>query len=156
MESSEGVEEYVRRLSHLKAEVVAQRHPGTFVIGADTMLCHDGQLIGKPGDREHAVSMLEQLNGRTHEVTSGFTVIAPGGDVETGVDTATVSMRKITASEISEYVDRVRPFAFAGAYAIQGEGANLVERVDGSVDTVIGMPMGQVSSALVKLGYGET
>ena len=118
------------------------------VIGADTMVVLDGKIFGKPRSASDGKHMLRQLSGRTHEVitaVSVWMVAAPNAeDVSLGfrtfADKSYVTFRDLTDEEITEYLRKGESFDKAGAYAIQGEGAALVDHYDGSLDTIIGLP----------------
>ena len=117
------------------------------VIGADTMVVLDGKIFGKPRSASDGKHMLRQLSGRTHEVitaVSVWMVAAPNAeDVSLGfrtfADKSYVTFRDLTDEEITEYLRKGESFDKAGAYAIQGEGAALVDHYDGSLDTIIGL-----------------
>ena len=130
---------YVRRLASAKAAAV---HAATdeLVIAADTTVEIDASILGKPRDNADAASMLRQLSGRTHRVHTGLAVLL--GDREQ-VDVCTTLVRFVTLDEatIQWYLATGEPLGKAGAYAIQGAGAALVSRIDGSVSNVIGLPL---------------
>lgn len=147
-------EEAAKKLAERKAgavvqEVLAQNYTGMLiVIGADTMVVLDGKIFGKPRSLSDAKHMLRQLSGRTHEVitaVSVWMVAAPNAeDVSLGfrtfADISRVTFRDLTDEEITDYLRKGESFDKAGAYAIQGEGAALVDHYDGSLDTIIGLP----------------
>lgn len=147
-------EEAAKKLAERKAgaviqEVLAENYIGMLiVIGADTMVVLDGKIFGKPRSASDGKHMLRQLSGRTHEVitaVSVWMVAAPNAeDVSLGfrtfADISHVTFRDLTDEEITEYLRKGESFDKAGAYAIQGEGAALVDHYDGSLDTIIGLP----------------
>lgn len=147
-------EEAAKKLAERKAgavvqEVLAQNYTGMLiVIGADTMVVLDGKIFGKPRSLSDAKHMLRSLSGRTHEVITAVSVwmiAAPAAeDISLGfrtfADTSRVTFRDLTDEEIADYLARGESFDKAGAYAIQGEGAKLVDHYDGSLDTIIGLP----------------
>ena len=147
-------EEAAKKLAERKAgaviqEVLAENYTGMLiVIGADTMVVLDGKIFGKPRSASDGKHMLRQLSGRTHEVitaVSVWMVAAPNTeDVSLGfrtfADISRVTFRDLTDEEITEYLRKGESFDKAGAYAIQGEGASLVDHYDGSLDTIIGLP----------------
>jgi septum formation protein len=143
----------VGRLAEAKAGAVAGRRPEAWVLGADTVVEIDGDVLGKPADPREAAGMLRRLSGREHRVFTGFTLLAPhgrarhGGTVESRVLFHDLSPRTIEA-----YVATGEPLDKAGSYAIQGRGAGLVARVDGSFTNVIGLPLGEVGAALQEAG----
>ena len=138
---------YVARLSLEKARAVAARWPGAFVIGSDTTISLDGKIVGKPEGEADARRILQRLSGRTHEVLTGVALVVPalpGGQAEEPrvlVERAEVTFRDLEPGEVDAYVAGGEPMGKAGAYAIQGDGATLVERVDGDRTTVIGLPV---------------
>lgn len=147
-------EEAAKKLAERKAgaviqEVLSENYTGMLiVIGADTMVVLDGKIFGKPRSLSDAKHMLRQLSGRTHEVITAVSVwmiAAPDAeDISLGfrtfADTSRVTFRDLTDEEIADYLARGESFDKAGAYAIQGEGAALVDHYDGSLDTIIGLP----------------
>ena len=147
-------EEAAKKLAERKAgaviqEGLAENYIGMLiVIGADTMVVLDGKIFGKPRSASDGKHMLRQLSGRTHEVitaVSVWMVAAPNAeDVSLGfrtfADISHVTFRDLTDEEITEYLRKGESFDKAGAYAIQGEGAALVDHYDGSLDTIIGLP----------------
>jgi septum formation protein len=133
----------VERLSRLKAEEVARRHPDGVIIGADTLVVLDGGILGKPLDADDAGRMLGLLSGRTHEVFTGFCLVEnPGGRSITDHVVTRVTFRKLTPAEIAAYVDSGSPMDKAGAYGIQDDfGAIFVEKIDGCFYNVVGFPL---------------
>ncbi len=115
---------------------------GRLVIGCDTDVVIEDHLIGKPEDEVRAREYLAQLSGRTHRVVSGLAVIGPGGDeVRTGVEETRVRFRSLTPGDIDRYLATGEWKGRAGGYAIQGRGSALVDRVEGDVANVIGLPI---------------
>lgn len=147
-------EEAAKKLAERKAgaviqEVLSENYTGMLiVIGADTMVVLDGKIFGKPRSASDGKHMLRSLSGRTHEVitaVSVWMVAAPNAeDVSLGfrtfADISRVTFRDLTDEEITDYLRKGESFDKAGAYAIQGEGASLVDHYDGSLDTIIGLP----------------
>lgn len=137
----ESPDDYVVRVATDKAMAVATRSPGAVVLAADTAVVADGVALGKPRDAAHAVELLTSLSGRSHRVLTAVVVVDPDGIVHTDVASATVTMAVSSAEELAWYVDTGEPLDKAGAYAVQGLGAALVERVEGDPTTVIGLPL---------------
>jgi septum formation protein len=131
--------EYVRRLASAKAVAVAAA-AGDLVIAADTTVDLESQILGKPVDDREAESMLRRLSGRTHRVHTGVAVRHNGQEL-TDVCTTQVTFVALDEAAIRWYVSTGEPMGKAGAYALQGAGAALVESVHGSVSNVIGLPM---------------
>ncbi len=128
-----------------KARAVARLlvGPGAVVLGADTEVVLDGELLGKPRDAAHAVVILERLRGRVHEVITGLALVeaGPGGRQETAAVTTRVRMARYDDGAIQAYVASGEPFDKAGAYAVQGLGGRLVAEVDGCYTNVVGLPV---------------
>jgi septum formation protein len=141
----ESAETYVRRLSETKARIVASQHPGRPVLGADTVVLVDGQILGKPRDAEDARRMLRLLSGRWHEVMTGVYLIGPseGGPDISGVVVTAVEFAPLSAAEIDWYVASGEPLDKA-AYGVQSLGSRFVTRVDGSYSNVVGLPIAEV------------
>ena len=139
---------YTERLARAKAEHV----PGDYVIGADTTVVLDGQLLEKPVDRADAVRMLTLLQGRTHEVVTSVALVA-SGVTHTATDITHVMFRPADRALLEAYVDTGEPMDKAGAYGIQGYGAALVERVEGDFFSVMGLPVRLVLQLLAEAGW---
>lgn len=148
---------YVRRCAVEKASVVSNRlhaldpSGDVVVIGADTTVDLDGKIFGQPTDQREAAAMLHQLSGRTHRVHTAVS-IQRGDRHAAGIDTALVTMVPITQDLLAWYLKTGESLGKAGAYAAQGQGSVLVERVDGNLATVIGLPVGLVSELGVEVG----
>jgi septum formation protein len=144
---------YVERLAGEKS--VAVLSPDSVVIGADTVVVHEGRLMGKPGHPEEARSMLRRIQGDTHEVFTGVAASVMDGSsaiTQSVVDTTTVTMLPMTEEEIDDYVSSGEPIGKAGAYALQGLGGLYVEAVTGSPFTVIGLPIHLLPRLLSRVG----
>ncbi len=139
--------------AQLKARAVAQQHPDSMVIGADTIVVLDGKLFGKPRDREDAEKMLAQLGGRQHEVITGVCLLHRTLDTEiTFAETTRVWMSSLTHPQITEYLGKINPLDKAGGYAIQEHGAGIVKRIEGSYSNVVGLPIERLRATLERLG----
>lgn len=138
-------------LARAKATDVAMRHVGAVVIGADTLVDLDGDVLNKPRDREDAARMLSLLAGRTHRVHTGIAVVK-GGVCISEVVTARVTLRAVSLPQIEAYVATGEPLDKAGAYAAQGLGAALIERVEGSYLCVVGLPLLALRALLRTVG----
>jgi septum formation protein len=145
--------EMARELSLGKARAAAQKHRDAIIIAADTIVVLGDIILGKPHANTEAGEMLRALNGKTHLVITGFTVL----DTETGkvlsrsVETR-VCMRRSTLKEIDSYVRTKEPLDKAGGYAIQGRGAVLVERIEGDFSNVVGLPLSALAESLKEFG----
>ncbi len=132
-----------------KAEAVSERFPEAVVLAADTLVLLGETVLSKPADRGEAARMLASLNGRSHEV---FTAVAirqagRGKSVDLTVTTA-VQFRNLSPDEQADYHARIDPMDKAGAYAAQDHGALIIDRIEGSMSNVIGLPMDEVADAL--------
>lgn len=140
-------------LGRLKARDVAARHPGAFVLGADTLVTIDGLILGKPRDRADAARMLRLLRGRAHQVATGVALVTPGGETHTLVEVATVTMHPFTDVTISAYLATDEPYDKAGSYAAQGAGSALVAAIAGCYTCVVGLPVCRVAALLRAASY---
>lgn len=150
-------EEASVHIAHRKASAVARsdeylaNHRGLPVLAADTMVVLDGEVIGKPGNRAEAVSILSRLSGRIHRVVTGVALL-DGGEEQVFHDVTEVEFHDISSSDISHYVDRYKPFDKAGAYAIQEWiGVVGIRRINGDFYNVMGLPVSRVLSALSRV-----
>lgn len=153
----ESPERHVERLSRSKAQWVGARFPERLVLGGDTIVTLDGEILGKPENRGQAEEMLLRLQGRTHRVMSGLTVVTPkGGEdahgVFSGASVTAVTFRRVPATHIRAYVRTGEPLDKAGAYGIQGMGATFVEKVEGDYSGVVGLPVSLLVRLLERAG----
>jgi septum formation protein len=153
------VEENVMAISRQKAEAVLRTLPeadaNAVVLGSDTTVLLDGAALGKPGDFGHAFEMLSALQGRRHEVLTGFCLLHDGNSVMNYART-TVEFGVITPGEITRYIETMKPFDKAGAYGIQDPLlACFVTRIDGCYYNVVGLPVSKVYAALKPLFPSE-
>jgi len=143
--------EQVQTLAAEKARHVASRTKHGLVIGADTIIVRKGKVIGKPRTRSEAVKILKELSGTTHSVFTGLAVVdAATGRSSVDYVKTSVKMKKLTQKEIEAYVSTGESFGKAGAYAAQGKGAILIERVDGCYCNVVGLPLPKLGDMLKK------
>jgi septum formation protein len=154
-EVGETPSEYVMRVARDKARWVAryvEEHalPARPVLGADTEVVLDGEILGKPADGAHAREMLRRLAGRSHEVLSAVCVVN-GAREHTALSTSRVTFRPLTQAEITQYWDTGEPSGKAGGYAIQGRAAGFIVRLEGSYSGVMGLPLYEVAEILRKL-----
>ncbi len=135
-------EDLVMAHARSKGQAVAQKHPKALVISADTIVVHDGMVLGKPEDEEDAYRMLRRLSGETHEVMTAFGLFLQEYDqMHLERITTAVSFRPLRDEEILEYIGTGEPFDKAGAYAIQGQGAIFIKKINGSYLNVVGFPL---------------
>lgn len=134
--------EYAKRLALAKAKSVAQKYPGCLVIGADTVVDFNGQIIGKPGDAKEAEQITKKLFSAPHKVITAIAIIRFSDNTElVASDSTTVYPRKLTAEQIAEHIKSESWRDKAGAYAIQKSGDEFIERIEGSLTNVMGLPM---------------
>lgn len=154
-------EEIVAELAAVKAEDIAERSGGDIiVIGADTMVAVNGQILGKPRDIEDAKRMLRLLGGNIHKVYTGVSVIIKDMSSTSGlrertvnfVESTDVLVKPLTEEQIAAYVATGEPFDKAGGYAIQGRFAVNIERIDGDYNNIVGFPISRLYSTLLKEG----
>src|SRR2546428_4706532 len=147
----EAPDRYVTRLSRAKAEAVLARAPGELILAADTTVVLDGAIFEKPTSPAHAVEMLSRLQGQTHEVMTAVAV-ARGGDLAQALDVSRVTFRPADPPTLEAYVATGEPLDKAGAYAIPGLGAPLIERVEGDFFGVMGLPLRLALDLLARFG----
>ncbi len=145
--------ELARALSLEKAKSVAGKYNNAIIIAADTFVIIRGQILGKPHTEEEAKRMLVLLDGATHSVITGFTILDTdtGKKISRSVETK-VTFKKLTEKEIDAYVKTKEPLDKAGAYAIQGLGSILVKRIEGDYFNVIGLPLCPLVECLAEFG----
>ncbi len=154
--ATESPNDYVHRVARDKAQaglasLNANDRDAAIVLGADTEVVLDGDVFGKPADVDDAIAMLRRLSGRTHEVISS--VWLAGAERELGdACISRVRFAKLDEASIAAYVASGEPFGKAGAYAIQGRGATLIEHLEGSYSGVMGLPLFETSRLLKNVG----
>jgi septum formation protein len=147
--------EHVARLSLLKAREVAAKVGKGTVIGADTVVVLDGDIMGKPVSEDDAFAMLSRLQGRTHTVYTGFALHdAESGRETSGFETTEVTIRPMDPGLIRDYIATGEPLDKAGAYGIQGYGAVLVPAIHGCYFNVMGLPLSRLMEALFSFTNG--
>jgi len=144
--------ELVCMLARKKAEAVFADNPASVVLAADTVVCIDNTILGKPKDRDEAFNMLKLLSGRRHEVFTGYCVLHSGKEI-CGFERTSVYFRQLDDDMINKYIETGEPFDKAGAYGIQGKGALLVERIDGDYFNVVGLPVSRIFQDNKELFY---
>ena len=147
--AGEPAERYVLRLAREKAEAVQVRHSNVTVLAADTSVVLDGEVLGKPATTDEALEMLRRLSGRRHQV---MTAVAVAGAGERLI-TAAVTFAPADEAALRWYVSTGEPMDKAGAYAVQGIGGFLVERIEGSHSAVVGLPLVETVALLRESGY---
>jgi len=144
---------YVKRISLAKAAAVAEMYPDAWVLGADTIVAIDNQILGKPDDERSAEKMIRLLRGRKHDVFTGFSLVRKTEAIlEQGVVRSAVVFREVSDEEISWYVRSDEPYDKAGGYAVQGRGSLFIREIRGSHSNVIGLPLSELFDTLKKIG----
>jgi len=134
-----------------KAMSIAQTRPDAVVVGADTLVALEHQIIGKPADLGEAARMLERLSGRTHEVCSAVAIYQQAaGRSAVFHETSRVRFHRLSNATIENYLAKVGPLDKAGAYAAQGTGAEIIAKIQGSFTNVVGLPMEKTVAELAK------
>jgi septum formation protein len=136
-----------------KAAPVSDMWPDAVVLAADTLVAVDGQVLGKPTDFEHAIDILQRLSGRAHEVWTAVRIVNRArGKSQSFYEVSRVHFRTLSEGAIRNYLAKINPLDKAGAYAAQGEGQDIIERIDGSYTNVVGLPMERTARALAAFG----
>src|SRR6266702_869234 len=139
--------------AYRKARAVAKKFPDALVLGADTVVSLENALFGKPSTLEAAYEMLEKLQGRTHVVVTGICLLHLRSHRQRiFAESTAVTFRPLDAVKIRRYLTRVNPLDKAGAYAIQENSDQIIERVSGSYSNVVGLPMERLSAELRSWG----
>ncbi len=146
---------HVERLAREKARAVATLRPDALVLAGDTVVVHDGRILGKPAHGDEAVAMLMALSGREHQVLSGLALAVPGrpAALHSRVDATDVRFRRFDQAEARAYVATGEPMDKAGAYGIQGRGGALVTGITGDYTTVVGLPISGLVELLHAAGW---
>ena len=144
---------YVRKLAECKADIVAAAYPDHWVIGADTIVLIDKDILGKPSSDHEARKMLRRLSAKTHQVLTGYCVCCKNRERFFSETVSTdVCFKDLSAPEIEWYIHSGEPFDKAGSYAIQGLGTFLVKRINGSYTNVVGLPVCEIVEFLIHEG----
>ena len=141
--SGETPDDYVLRLARTKAQVIAEKNSVSIVLGADTTVVIDGNIIGKPSDLDDAREMIKLLSGKEHEVLTGVAIVA-GGKTLSGVQRTLVKFVEMDAEEIDFLVAEGEPLDKAGGYAVQAQAALFIEYINGDYWNVVGLPINLV------------
>lgn len=144
---------FVHRMAVAKAESIGRQHPEAFIIGADTIICKRGKIIGKPENPDHALQTLQRLQGTSHHVITGLCLHLQISSLTIPiVKKTTIHFGSFSDTILRAYVRTGEPLDKAGAYALQGTGGFLVEKIDGSCSNAIGLPMNQLVRLLLEHG----
>ncbi len=142
---------YAERLAREKALSISRKRPNQAILGADTVVVIDNQILGKPADQADAVRMLRLLSGRTHQVITAICLVV-NGEAKVASETTSVVMCDISSAEIQSYVASGEPMDKAGAYAIQGMASRWIPRIEGDYSNVVGLPVARVYRMLQQAG----
>ena len=144
----------VERIAIEKASVIKERHPGSLIVAADTLIFHEGKPIGKPFDIRHAHEILSLLSGSSHQALTGLAVWDPlSKQMKTCVESSVVQFHSLTDAMIEQYVKTGEPMGKAGAYALQGKGRELVKSLEGDLTNIYGLPVTALLTLLSTLDY---
>lgn len=144
--------DHAERLAREKAAAIARDRPEALVVGSDTIVVLDRDVLGKPQDQREAVEMLLRLAGREHEVHTGI-AIAHAGRIESGLERVRVRFRPLDRASCEAYVATGEPMDKAGAYGIQGFGSAIVEGIEGDYFAVMGLPIVRMLGLLERFGF---
>jgi septum formation protein len=142
---------YVEQVALLKTRDVAQHQRGKIVIGADTIVSFNDQLLHKPKTKEEAYAHLRTLSGQVHEVMTAVAIVLPNGEEHTFVEKTAVHFRPIDERLMDAYIASGDPFDKAGGYGIQTDGALFVKKIDGDYNNVVGLPIASLVDKLLSL-----
>lgn len=145
------MQDYVKEVALLKTRDVAKKAANSTIIGADTIVVYNQELLHKPKTREEAISHLLRLSNNKHSVMTAVAIIEPNGKETTFVEETTVVFHRLSQELIEAYVDSGDPFDKAGGYGIQTIGTLLVKRIEGDYNNVVGLPLATLFSQLVDL-----
>ena len=139
-----------KNLAELKANKVSKKEPNEIVLGADSVIDLNGQLISKPKNREDAIKILEKLNGQKHQLISSVCISKNGAMIWNYTDAATLTMKQLNLDEIKSYLKKIRDkelYAY-GVYQIEADGRSLFLKIEGDEDTIMGLPVKQIKEYL--------
>ena len=142
-----------KNLAELKANKISQKSNGKIVLGADSVIDLNKELISKPKDREEALKILKKLNGKTHFLISSVCISKNGSMIWNYTDKAALTMKEMTSEELKNYLKKIKDEALYSynVYQIEGEGRNLFSKIEGDNDTIMGLPMKQIKEYLRNL-----
>ncbi|MFS0775797.1 Maf family protein [Neobacillus sp. 3P2-tot-E-2] len=145
-------EDVVMDLAERKAQVIFKENPNAYVIGSDTIVVANGEVLGKPSDNAEAIKMLKKLSGKRHDVYTGVSILSPNG-TSCFFERTEVWFWELTDEEINFYVQSGEPLDKAGGYGIQQLGSMLVKKINGDYFAVMGLPVARTYRELKRLGY---
>ena len=141
-----------KNLAELKANKVSEKNPDKFVLGADSVINLNGELISKPTSREEAFGILEKLNGQKHQLISSVCISKNGSMIWNFTDASNLTMRKLNSDEIKSYLTKIKDkelYAY-GVYQIEADGRSLFSKIEGDENTIMGLPVKQIKEYLKK------
>ena len=147
IDPAKDLREEVKRLAQGKAETVLRKHPQAVVVGSDTIVVIDGEVLGKPTDEEDAAAMLRKLSGRTHQVMTGLCIVS-SRRLFSDVSVSDVTFEYMDEDEIISYVRSTEPMDKAGAYAVQGIASRYIKEIRGDYYAIMGLPLSMVYETL--------
>jgi len=142
-----------KNLAELKANKVSEKKPNELVLGVDSVIDLNGQLISKPENREDAIKILEKLNGQKHQLISSVCISKNGSMIWNSTDASTLTMKQLNSDEIKSYLEKIRDkelYAY-GVYQIEADGRSLFLKIEGDEDTIMGLPVKQIKEYLSTL-----
>ena len=139
-----------KNLAELKANKVSSKKPDEIVLGADSVIDFNGELISKPKNREEALKILQKLNGKKHQLISSVCISKNGSMIWNFTDSSTLTMRQLNLDEIKSYLAKVKDKALYayGVYQIEADGRSLFSKIEGDEDTIMGLPVKQIKEYL--------
>ena len=142
-----------KNLAELKANKVSEKKPNELVLGADSVIDLNGQLISKPKNREDAIKILEKLNGQKHQLISSVCISKNGSMIWNSTDASTLTMKQLNSGEIKSYLEKIRDKELYnyGVYQIEADGRSLFLKIEGDEDTIMGLPVKQIKEYLSTL-----
>mgnify|MGYP001349329795 FL=1 len=139
-----------KNLAELKANKVSEKKPNEIILGADSVIDLNGELISKPTNRKEALTILQKLNGQKHQLISSVCISKNGAMIWNYTDAATLTMKQLNLDEIKSYLTKIRDkelYAY-GVYQIEADGRSLFSKIDGNEDTIMGLPVKQIKEYL--------
>ena len=142
-----------KNLAELKANKISQKKNGEIVLGADSVIDLEGEIISKPSDRKEALNILKKLNGKKHYLISSVCISKNGSMIWNYTDKAALTMKKMSDEELKEYLDKISDEALYAynVYQIEGEGRNLFSNIEGDEDTIMGLPVKNIKEYISTL-----
>ena len=139
-----------KNLAELKANKISEKNPTELVLGADSVIDLDGELISKPISREEAINILEKLNGKKHQLISSVCISKNGSMIWNSTDASTLTMKQLNLDEIKLYLAKIgdKELYAYGVYQIEADGRSLFSKIEGDEDTIMGLPVKQIKEFL--------